>query len=193
MSAKVTLNYMLLLPPEIINLIAEYHDYKPLHKTKFKKVLDDIDCIGSQCENLITPPKQIQTKSPGYSSDNLLTYNNVFDLFRNPYKRKNYQNRFYYLTIDKILNNQDLNSKIVNRCKFCHEFCFSHCPRSLWRDCVQELTIKNKKNNQCRLMEFHWKLKHYKLDKYKYNYIRHFNSIEKQNWRKCLNELVALK
>ena len=45
---------MIELPSEIIDLIANYLDYKPLHKKKFQKVLNTIHEIDRMIE-IITP------------------------------------------------------------------------------------------------------------------------------------------
>ena len=58
------------LPYEIINLIARYLDYKPLHKKKFQKVLNTIREIDRMID--ITP--RIAKECWGVSSWNKYRY-----------------------------------------------------------------------------------------------------------------------
>ncbi len=51
-------NIMKYLPKELVNIIADFHDYekycKPVHKIKYEKVLDDIINMGD-IMNTISP------------------------------------------------------------------------------------------------------------------------------------------
>ena len=50
---------MKFIPPELVNLIADYHDYdkycKPGHKTLFKNVLDNINDMAAIMPSSISP------------------------------------------------------------------------------------------------------------------------------------------
>ena len=62
--SKINLPYKQYIPYDIVNLIADYHDYekycKPLHHKKYKCVLDDIADMGSIMPNGISPYISIQ-------------------------------------------------------------------------------------------------------------------------------------
>ena len=62
--SKINLPYKYYISYDIVNLIADFHDYekycKPLHHKKYKSVLDDIADMGTIMPNGISPYISIQ-------------------------------------------------------------------------------------------------------------------------------------